>query len=115
MDIANKHKLFGYDAKVKVGGSYVFKNREFIIDQFALPNADFDSEFSIRFNGDPDQILAPENILTDNPRQGTFVRQDSNPSDSFDSDITILGAYISEEFKIAKWFNAIVGVRVEQF
>lgn len=115
LDISKKHKLFGYDAKVKVGASYVFKNREFIIDQFALPNADFDSEFSSRFNGDPDQILAPENILTENPRQGTFVRQDSNPSDSFDSDITILGAYISEEFKIAKWFNAILGVRVEQF
>ncbi|MEO9512473.1 MAG: TonB-dependent receptor [Flavobacteriaceae bacterium] len=114
-DIFKKHKLFGYDAKVKVGGSYVFKNREFGVDQFALPNADSNNEFSLRFNGDPNQILAPENILRGSPREGTFIRQDSNPSDSFDSDISIIGAYISEEFKVTKWFNAILGVRAEQF
>ncbi|WP_343488069.1 TonB-dependent receptor [Allomuricauda sp. d1] len=115
LDISRKHKLFGYDAKVKFGGNYVFKSRDFGVDQFALPNQDFDGEFSSRFNGDPDEILAPENILDDNPRQGTFIRQDSNPSDSFESEITIAAAYVSEEFKIAKWFNAIVGVRLEQF
>ncbi len=115
VDVSKKHKLFGYDAKVKVGGSYVFKNREFGVDQFALPNIDSGGEFSLRFEGDPNQVVAPDNILRGSPLQGTFIRQDSNPSDSFDSDISIIGAYISEEFKVAKWFNAIVGVRVEQF
>lgn len=116
VDISKKHQLFGYDAKVKFGASYIFKNREFNIDQFALPNTDSNAEFSLRFEGDPDEVLAPDNILINRPpREGTFIRQDSNPSDSFDSDITILGGYVSEEFKVAKWFNAILGVRVEQF
>ncbi len=116
VDISKKHTLFNNDAKLKFGTSYITKNREFIIDQFALPNADFNGEFSDRFNGDPDEILAPDNILINRPpREGTFVRQDSNPSDSFDSDINILGLYVSEELKFTSWFNAIIGVRVEQF
>ncbi len=116
IDISKRHKIFGNDAKVKFGTSYITKNREFGIDQFAFPNSDFDNEFSIRFDGDPDQILAPDNILINRPpREGTFVRQNSNPSDSFDSDINILGLYVSEELKFTKWFNAILGVRVEQF
>ncbi|MEM8999340.1 MAG: carboxypeptidase-like regulatory domain-containing protein [Bacteroidota bacterium] len=115
VDLSKKHKLFSYDAKLKFGASYVFKNREFDIAQFALPNQDFGIEFSLRFEGDPDQILADENILTLDPLQGTFVREDSGASTFFDSDIDIVGFYISEEFKISKRFNAILGVRAEQF
>lgn len=115
LDIANKHQLFGRDAKFKFGGTYVNKNREFGVNQYALPNADGDTEFSLRFNGDPNQILATENILTENPRQGTYIRQDSNPTDTFDSEINIAGLYVSEELKFSNRFNAIVGVRVEKF
>lgn len=116
VDLTNKHNLFNHNAKVKFGASYISKNRKFNIDQFALPNVDFNNEFSDRFNGDPNAILATENILINRPpREGTFIRQDSNPSDSFDSDITILGFYISEELKFAKWFSAILGIRAEQF
>ncbi len=115
VDISKKHQLFSYDAKVKFGGTYVFKNRVFDIIQFALPNQDNGAEFSLRFEGDPDQILAPENILSLDPLQGTFVREDSGDSTFFDSDISVGGVYISEEFKLSNRFNAILGVRAEQF
>ncbi|KPM32779.1 Putative outer membrane protein [Croceitalea dokdonensis DOKDO 023] len=115
VDLSNKHTLFDNDAKLKVGGTYVFKNRVFDIAQYALPNQDFGAEFSLRFEGDPDQILAPDNILTTNPLQGTFVREDSGASTFFDSDINIAGLYVSEEFKLTPRFTSIIGVRAEQF
>ncbi len=113
VDISKKHTLFNDNAKFKFGGSYVFKNRKFEVEQFALVNSD--GTFSLQFDGDPDQVLAPENIFDPNTGDGTVIRGDSANSDSFDSDITVVGAYVSEELKFAKWFNAILGVRVEQF
>jgi len=113
LDISKKHTFLNDNAKFQFGVSYVFKNRVFDVEQFALVNSD--GAFSLRFDGDPDQILAPENIYNPDTGDGTIIRGDSANSDSFDSDITVLGGYVSEEFKLAKWFNAIIGVRVEQF
>ena len=71
--------------------------------------------FSLTFNGDADLVLAPESVYDPTTRDGTAVRRDSNISDTFDSDITIAAGYISEEFKLSPRFNAILGVRAEQF
>ena len=46
---------------------------------------------------------------------GVFVRRDSGISDSFESQMNIASAYVSEEFKITEWFNAIAGLRYEKF
>ena len=113
LDITRKHKLFGREAKLKVGGAYTFKNREFIVDQFNLPTQP--QEFANRFEGDADQILAPENIIGLDTGDGTFVERVSGPSDSFDSDITVAAGYIHEEFKLSDRINAIIGLRLEQF
>ena len=115
LDLTKKHALFNNDAKLKFGASYVTKTREFNIDQYQLIMRNSGGDFSLRFEGDPDAILAPENILSQDPLQGTFIQQSSAPSDSFESDISILGVYFSEELKFNKWFNAIIGVRMETF
>ncbi|MGB3151341.1 MAG: TonB-dependent receptor [Maribacter sp.] len=113
LDFTRKHTFFQRDAKLKFGGGYTFKNREFIVDQFNLPTQP--ANFSSRFNGDPDLVLAPESIINTNTGDGTFVQRVSGPSDSFDSDITIAALYLSEEFKLSDRFNAIIGLRAEQF
>lgn len=112
LGIDKKHKLFGYDAKVKFGGAYTYKQREFSIDQFAFPILNVPSN---AYGGDPNQVLADENIFDADTNSGTFVRRDSNISDTFDSEITVAAGYISEEFKVNSWFNAILGVRFEKF
>ena len=113
LDITRKHQLFGRDAKFKFGGGYTFKNREFIVDQFNLPTQP--QEFANRFEGDPDQILDPFNIISPETGDGTFVERVSGPSDSFDSDITVAAGYVSEEFKLSDRINAILGLRMEKF
>ncbi|GEQ85143.1 outer membrane protein [Patiriisocius marinistellae] len=112
LDIEKKHSLFSYDAKTKFGGGYTFKNRTFEVLKFSIPFLNFPSA---TLNGDPDQILDDENIYNPDTNSGFFIRQDSNDSDSYDSDISIASAYISEEFKITDWLNSIVGLRFEQF
>ncbi|MCO5724373.1 TonB-dependent receptor [Robiginitalea marina] len=115
LDITRKHSLFSRDAKFKFGGAYTFKNREFVVDQFSFPVQSRGGNFSLTFEGDADRILAPESIYALDTQQGTYVRRDSNISDTFDSDMTIWAGYLSEEFRLTDRFNAILGLRFEKF
>ncbi|QIE59697.1 TonB-dependent receptor plug domain-containing protein [Rasiella rasia] len=112
LDIEKKHSLFSYDAKTKFGGGYTFKNRTFEVVKFSIPVLNFPSA---SINGDPDLILADENVYDPATNSGFYIRQDSNDSDSYDSDVSVASGYVSEEFKITDWINAVAGVRFEQF
>jgi TonB-dependent receptor len=115
LDVTQNHKLFGRDAKFKIGGAYTHKQRDFIVNQFVFPIQSNGGNFSLTFGGNADLVLAPENIYRVDNREGTYVRRDSNPSDSFNSEIAVAAGYISDEFKITDRFNAILGLRVETF
>jgi len=115
LDFTRRHTLFGRDAKLKFGGAYTLKQRDFVVDQFSHPIQSRQGNFTLNFNGDADQVLAPENIYNPSTGEGTYVRRDSNISDSFNSDISVAAGYIGDEFKFSDKFNAIVGVRVEKF
>ncbi|EDM45582.1 outer membrane protein, putative [unidentified eubacterium SCB49] len=112
IDIDKSHTLFGADAKTKFGGGYTFKNRTFDVIKYSIPLLNFPSA---SINGDPDQILADENIYDPTTNSGFYIRDDSNDSDSYDSDISIASAYVSEEIKVTDRLNSIIGVRFEQF
>jgi len=101
LDLTRRHKLFGRDAKLKFGGAHTLKQREFIVDQFSHPVQSRQGNFSLGFGGDADLVLAPENIYSTVTREGTYVRRDSNVSDSFDSEITVSAGYVSDEFKFS--------------
>ncbi|MEN1783858.1 MAG: carboxypeptidase-like regulatory domain-containing protein [Bacteroidota bacterium] len=113
VDFERKHQLFGRDSKFKFGGAYTFKNRKYDIDQYNLPTQP--QNFSVEFNGDPDAILAPTNILNAGTGEGTYVARATGPTDRYDSDIVVGAAYVSEEFKVSERIDAILGLRMEQF
>ncbi len=115
LDFTRRHQLFGRDAKFKFGGAHTLKQREFIVDQFSHPVQSREGNFSLGFGGDADQVLALENIYSNVTREGTYVRRDSNISDSFDSEITVSAGYLSDEFRFSDRFNAIIGLRLEKF
>lgn len=113
LDISKKHKLFGRDAKIKFGAAETFKTRDFKVDQFAvIVQGNLDQTF---LTGDPNLILAAENIYNPTTNLGTFIRRDSNPADTFESSINVAAAYVSEEFKMSDRLKAILGVRFEKF
>ena len=112
IDIINKHTFLGKEAKLKLGVGYAYKTRNFVVERFSFPLLNIVSDFA---NGDPDQILADQNIYDASINSGVFVRRDSGISDTYDSQISIASAYASEEFKITDWFQAVVGLRFEKF
>jgi len=115
LDITRKHLFFGRDAKFRFGGGYTYKKRDFTVNQFAFPVQSRQGNFSSTFNGDADQVLAPDNIYRLDTQQGTYVRRDSNESDNYNSEMTVGAAYLSEEFKVSDRFVAILGLRAEKF
>ena len=112
IDIINKHTFLGKEAKLKFGVGYAYKTRSFEVERFSFPLLNIASDFA---NGDPDQILADQNIYDASINSGVFVRRDSGISDTYDSQMSIASAYASEEFKITDWFQAVVGLRFEKF
>ena len=112
IDIINKHTFLGKEAKLKLGVGYAYKTRNFVVERFSFPLLNIASDFA---NGDPDQILADQNIYDASINSGVFVRRDSGISDTYDSQMSIASAYASEEFKITDWFQVVVGLRFEKF
>lgn len=108
--LTKEFQINGNPSKLSVGSSYVFKNRDFTIENFDFLVAD---ESNVNFGGDANSILAPENIY--NNGTGTYVTGTYQGSNSYSGEINNFGAFISGELALTKKFKAIVGLRVEQF
>lgn len=112
IDFTRQHVIFGNDAKLKFGGAYNYKKRDFNVVQYSFLLLNFPSA---SFGGDPNQLLAPENIYDPSTRSGIYVQKNSGISDSFNSNNLVAAGYISEEFRLASWFNMVFGVRYEKY
>lgn len=112
VDFAKKHTLFGKEAKLSFGGGYTRKDREFSIDDYFLTVR---GNPAIPLNGNPDNLLLPENIWTPQSDVGTHINGNFQPTNSFESYSSLAAGYISEEFKITQRLKSILGVRFEKF
>ncbi|MFC0262454.1 TonB-dependent receptor [Fontibacter flavus] len=111
MDISDNYTLFGQSAKLKFGGAYVYKNRDFLIQDFQFPAG------STTFNGDPNQVLLEENLFSADNRNGirydpTFIPINPN---QYNSNLTNYAGYVSNEFNPLKNLKAILGLRIEKY
>ncbi|WP_299763996.1 TonB-dependent receptor [uncultured Dokdonia sp.] len=109
IDITRKHKLFEGDSKLKFGGAYTYKQRDFRTDRFS-----FRANNPITFSGDPNEVLG-ENAFNADTGDGFFVRKNTSDLDVFDSNANIAALYVSEEIHPNDWFTAVVGLRFEKF
>ena len=112
IDFAYKHKLFNYDSKLKFGASYIYKLRNFSIDDYFLLIRGSSGE---SLNGDANLLLADENIYDSNSGLGTYVKGNYEPSNTFESYNNNIAGYISESFKLIENLKAVMGLRVEKF
>lgn len=112
IDFTYKHKLFNHDSKLKFGASYLYKLRNFSIDDYFLLIRGSSGE---SLNGDANLLLADENIYDSNSGLGTYVKGNYEPSNTFESYNNNIAGYISESFKLIEKLKAVMGLRVEKF
>ncbi|MEX0723530.1 MAG: TonB-dependent receptor [Gracilimonas sp.] len=111
LDITREYDLFDQPAKLKFGGSYVYKERDFEIKSFNLQF--FGSQPS--FEGDPSEILVDDNLYGSG---GNIYYQSGNPDpnpNAYNSNVNSYSAYISNEFSPFEKLKLYVGLRAEQY
>lgn len=111
-DLQNKHQLFDNEAKLKFGALTDYKQREFNINQYVIR---FDGAPAEPLNGDPNQLLKDVNIWRVNNSGGSYIVNQFEPANNYDSYSTTFAGYVSEEFNVTDKLKAILGVRFEKF
>lgn len=106
--------LFGRPAKIKFGGAYTYKFRDFSIDDYTF-NIQGDQSFIA--NGDVDNLLASNNIWNTATDAGTYLISIDvfNPIDAYEGEQHIGATYFSTEFNINENLKTVVGLRTELF
>ncbi|MCK0161502.1 TonB-dependent receptor [Allomuricauda sp. F6463D] len=112
LDFSKNYTLFGNKSIFKFGGLYSYKQRDYSIYNY---NIAFFNYTTADLDGDPNAILADETIWTTENNSGSYVRGNFQPANSFDSEQNTMAFYVSNEFKFADKFRAILGLRAEQF
>ncbi|AVR47380.1 TonB-dependent receptor [Christiangramia fulva] len=112
LDITRNHQIFGNEARLKFGGGYTYKNRDFSIDQYQIL---IKGAISGRFEGNANQILDDANVWTAARAEGSYISGSYEPANTYSSYTTNTAAYISEEFNITENLKTILGLRFEKF
>tara|TARA_R110001583_G_scaffold174854_3_gene329357 strand:+ start:2295 stop:5123 length:2829 start_codon:yes stop_codon:yes gene_type:complete len=112
VDFTLKHSLFSNDAKFLFGSSYIYKHRNFSIDDYFLLLRGSAGE---SLNGNADSLLSNENIYNATTGNGTYTKGNYEPSNTYESYNNNFAGYLSESFTLFEKLKAIVGVRVEKF
>lgn len=112
LDFTKKYDFLNNKAILKFGTLGSYKKRDYGIFSYEVA---FRNASTAAFNGDPNAILAPENIWTPETNSGSFIRGNFEPANTFESNQNTAALYVSNEFKIADKLRTIVGLRAEYF
>lgn len=114
LHLTKKFNFNDKDIKLKFGGAYTYKERNFNIKTFAI-----NMRGSIPLTGDPDEIFAEENLwpYQDIISRGTTIEPDFIPDNvnKFDASVNYLAGYISGEINLLSNLKTILGVRAENY
>ena len=113
MNIKRDFRFLKQDANIKFGGSYAFKQRDFVIYNYML------NIRNVPLTGDPDELFAAENLW---PRNGDIASGTTyevpfmpvNPN-KFNANSGNLAGYVSMEFSPLNKLRTILGTRVEKY
>lgn len=114
LDFDKTVAIFGRPGKVKFGGAYTYKFRDFSIDDYTF-NIQGDDSFIA--NGDADELLASENVWNPDTDSGTYLvfGDQFNPIDAYEGEQNIGATYVSAEFNVSENIKTVLGVRTEYF
>lgn len=112
LDIVKKHNLFSFPAKLKFGAAYVYKQRDYSVDNYKHIIQGGDDG---HINGNADLLLTDAEIWNPESDTGTYVSGNYQIVNTYQANSNTKAAYVSEEFKFSENFKGILGVRLEQF
>lgn len=107
-----KVELFSRPGRIKFGGSYKYKFRDFSTDNYI-----FNTTNIVVPNGNSNLLLLTENIWNKETQSGTFLDPNNifDPANSYEGEQNIGAAYVSTEFNASEKLKVILGLRTEQF
>ena len=114
IDLDKTIDLFGRPAKLKFGGAYTYKFRDFSIDDYTFNISGDDSFIS---DGNVDNLLASDNLWNPTSDSGTHLvfGDQFNPNDAYEGEQAIAATYFSAEFNLSEKLKTVLGVRTEFF
>ena len=116
LDVNKKYMLFDNPAKVKFGGGYTYKFRNFKIDDYTFTITKPVTGLSVE-NGDADTILAENNIWTPETGSGTHLVTGDlfEKANAYEGEQRITAMYASNEFSLTEKLKTVLGIRTELF
>ena len=114
IDLDKTVDLFGRQAKIKFGGAYTYKFRDFSIDDYTFF---IQGNQSFIANGNVDNLLSSNNLWNPTSDAGSYlISIDTfNPIDAYEGEQHIAATYFSSEFNISEKLKAVLGLRTEFF
>ena len=116
IDIEKKLNLFSRAAKLKFGALNSYKEREYDIFSYRI---NVPTNLGILDNGNPDNLLKPENTWTPTNTIGNHIALYTNGGvergKNYDANQINISGYSSIEFKFTDKLKSIIGLRAEKF
>ena len=116
LDVNKKYTFFNNPAKVKFGGGYTYKYRDFKIDDYTFTITNPTTGLSVE-DGDADNLLAENNIWTPQTGVGTHLVNGDlfEQANAYEGEQRITAMYASNEFSLTEKLKTVLGIRTELF
>jgi len=108
-----KFEFRGAESKLKFGGAFNYKNRDFNIQNF-----NFTDNGSVNVTGNPDDLFQEDNLWSRSDNLGglsyspLFLPRNPN---QYNAEVNSFGAFAMAELGVSETVKAIVGARIEGY
>ncbi len=113
LDFTRKMRMLHGEGKIKFGTYITAKERDYQIFNYRLVLRD--PFGNVQLTGDPNQLLLDENIWTVDSDEGSYLFGNFEISNTFNSRLTNVAAYVQSEIQVSARSKAIVGARLEDY
>lgn len=100
-----------FNARIKIGGAYTLKNRDFGTDDFQIAYRGLSS----KIGGEPNNILAPSFIYNIDTNQGSYIKGDFQRTNQYESQGETKAGFISGELIFSDKWKSTLGLRFENY
>lgn len=115
--VTKEFDLAGKKSKLKFGGLYTYKQRDYVIQNYSINPRDPDKDTPL--SGNPNELFFEENLWPrgGNELSGTTYETPFIPNNpnQFDANSTNIAGYVLTELSISQKLKTILGIRLENF